>query len=136
MEKILLRGYFYINGKWYPNLITNRGATILFERVFQKTDIPPFEYIGIGLGATPVDENDTALEYEIFRKKGILTQIPNSKYCTLSVTFNKEEGNGLISEIGIFNKSSGGDMLDRSIIKPPVWKSSTEALPILFKMEL
>jgi len=127
-------GVYIINGKEYKNTITYRGYTIMFERLCLDTDIPPFQYLGIGIGATPPDPNDTSLEYEIGRQKAVYNHIPGSNSFTLSTTFPKKEISGLISEVGIFNKESGGDMLSRATINPPKWKQIGEPLPIAWKL--
>jgi hypothetical protein len=129
-----MEGEFTVNNIKYKNIITYRGYTIMFERLCLQTSTPPFEYIGIGLGATPPDINDSSLEYEIGREKANYTHIPGSNSFALSATFGKKEISGLISEVGIFNKPHGGDMLSRAIIAPPKWKSIGQALPIVWKL--
>lgn len=129
-----MEGKFIINNREYYNTITHRGYTMMFELMCLDTDTRPFEFMGIGLGATPPDINDSALEYEIGREKANYIHIPGSNSFTLSTTFSKKEISGLVSEVGIFNKPHGGDMLSRAIIVPPKWKSIGQALPIVWKL--
>jgi hypothetical protein len=114
-------------------IITHRGFTVLFERACLDSDVPPFSFIGIGLGSTPPDINDSSLEYEIGRWKANYNHIPGSTSFVLSTTIPKEKISGLLSEIGIFNKQYGGDLFARAIIVPPKWKSVGQALPVAWK---
>ena len=129
-----MKGKYIINNKEYNNTITHRGYTIMFELMCLNTDTPTFGYMGIGLGSTPPDINDSSLEYEIAREEANYTHIPGSSSFALSTTFSKKDISGLISEVGIFNKSHAGDMLSRAIISPPKWKSIGQALPIIWKL--
>jgi hypothetical protein len=131
-----MKGYIIIGKDIYRNTTSNRGISVLFQRSFTNADIPPFSYIGVGLGATPPDENDSALEYEIGRKEAVYNHISPSRSIVLSTTFPKGEIEGLISEIGIFNKSHAGDMFARALISPPKWKERNKSFPVAWKFSL
>ena len=131
-----MEGYIIIGKDIYRNITSNRGITVLFQRSFSDADVPPFEFIGIGLGAAPSDENDTSLEYEISRRKATYNHMPNARNIVLSATFPKGEVEGLISEIGIFNKSHAGDMFARALISPLKWKERNKSFPVAWKFSL
>jgi len=131
-----MKSYVILDGKIYKNTRSRRGITVLFQRLFTNTDIPPFQFIGVGLGMTPVDENDGSLEYEISRQKATYNHTPGSSSVVLSTTFPKDGIEGLISEIGIFNKPMVGDMFARSLISPPKWKERDKSLPLAWKFSL
>ena len=131
-----MEGYVIINGNIYKNMTSSRGITVLIQRLFTDTDVAPFTYISIGIGATPVDSNDSAMEYELSRQKATYNHIPGSSSVVLSATFPKGEVEGLISEVGIFNKAYSGDMFARALISPPKWKERGKSLPIAWKFSL
>lgn len=79
-----------------------------------------FSYIAVGSGTTAATQTDTTLETELYRV--IATTERSSTIAPLdtlrmwgTVTAT---ANGVLSEFGIFNDATAGDMLARKLISP------------------
>ena len=89
-------------------------------------------YIGIGTGTTAVDElRDDELENEVYRKKARVWSVGNTYFA--DVTFGQDEPTQddlEITEIGIFNAATGGNMARRWVLGTAVEKDNIDELPI------
>lgn len=119
-------------------MLTFSGIQAIYERVFyHSVDKTPFEYIGIGLGKSPVSVYDTQLEYEISRQKADIKYIPTSRSIRLSTVFPPGDTEGYISEIGIFNSDSiNSSMLARIVLDIPKYKSRSNSFPVQWRLTL
>ena len=79
----------------------------------------PFKYVAIGTGTTAASASDTALEYEVARKEGTTTRETtnvSNDTAVVEATFSSADGlsgSMAITEAGLFDASSGGNMLCR-----------------------
>jgi len=80
-----------------------------------------FKYIAIGTGTTSPSASDTALESEVKRKEASVdratTNVTNDT-AVLTASFSKADGltgTMAVTESGVFNAGSGGDMLARVV---------------------
>ena len=79
----------------------------------------PFKYVAIGTGTTAESASDTALEYEVARKEGTTTRETtnvSNDTAVVEATFSSADGlsgSMAITEAGLFDASSGGNMLCR-----------------------
>jgi len=75
-----------------------------------------FDYLAIGTGTTAFNASDTSLESETHREAGTgtrgTTSVTNDT-AQLVVTFSGYSGSEAVTEIGMFNDASAGDMLMR-----------------------
>jgi hypothetical protein len=80
-----------------------------------------FGYLAIGTGTTAESATDTALQAEVKRKLATITQVTTTiegDTAKLEAEFSSADGlSGTmsISETGIFNASTGGDLLARKV---------------------
>jgi DUF1680 family protein len=83
-----------------------------------------FGYLAIGTGTTAESATDTSLQSEIKRKPATVTQTTtyiDGDTAMLEATFSSADGlsgSHSVSETGVFNASSGGDMLARKTFTP------------------
>ncbi|MEM1540614.1 MAG: hypothetical protein QXJ07_04445 [Candidatus Bathyarchaeia archaeon] len=106
---------------WRKNIITNIGLACIIRLVFAGLTEDKFGYLAIGTGTTAESANDTALQNEVKRKTATVTQTTTTvtgDTALLEATFSSADtlsGTMTISEAGIFNASSGGDLLARKV---------------------
>jgi hypothetical protein len=80
-----------------------------------------FQYLAIGTGTTAEAVTDTALQTEIKRKSATITQTTTTitdDTALCEATFSSADGlsgTSNVSEAGIFNLSTGGDLLARKV---------------------
>ena len=104
---------------WRKNVITDVGLACMIRLIFSGLTEDKFGYIAIGTGTTAESTTDTALEAEIARKAATVSQTTTSvsgDTALLEATFSSADGltgTSNVSETGIFNASTGGDMLAR-----------------------
>jgi len=106
---------------WRKNVITDVSLACIIRLVFAGLTEDKFGYLGIGSGATPEAVTDTDLEYPIIRKASTQTQTTTTitgDTCLCEATFSSADGltgTMTISETGIFNLLTGGDLLARKV---------------------
>jgi len=104
------------------NIITNVGLACMVRLVFTGLTEDKFGYLAIGTGTAGESSTDTALKAEIKRKTATVTQTTTTvegDTALLQATFSSADGlSGThnVSETGILNASSGGDLLARKIL--------------------
>ena len=116
---ILLRGK---NGvlkfaDWVPNLVVNTGRYHIADQMSDQSQAA-MSHMAIGEGTTSAIFTDTSLQTEIHRKVlGSKTQgtDTDANKVTYFCEWPAGEGTGSITEAGIFNSASAGDMLCRSV---------------------
>lgn len=98
----------------YNTVITNAGLNEIRDWL-AGSSASTFTHIGYGTGTTEPTAEDTELESEISGIRDSATKTTAFAQVKFTDEVDSTEGNGnTISEIGIFNSSSGGDMLIRS----------------------
>lgn len=105
-----------------PNTIVSAGKAALASRINGSGSEAVFTYIAVGTGAVAVTSGDTALGAETVGSglsrvnasaSRVTTSVTNDT-ARLSNTFTVS-GTVALTEIGIFNASSGGTMLCRTV---------------------
>jgi len=109
-----------------PNLVVTAGKNYVADRMVNNSTV--MTHMAIGTGSTAAAAGNTALGSEAAR--GALT---SSTVTTNSVayveTFAAGTGTGAITEAGLFNASSGGTMLCRTVFSV-VNKGANDAMTI------
>jgi len=98
------------------NLIPNAGLAAVAGLILTDVTIAAFDYIAIGTGTTAPASTDTALGAETHREAATGTRITTAvtnDTAQLVATFSGYTGSEAITEAGIFNAATGGDMLAR-----------------------
>jgi hypothetical protein len=116
-ENLVMTGRLAIavNGevvKEVPNLVVTTGKEYVASRMKDATTTA-MSHMAVGSGSTSPAAGDTALGSELDRQALASTTV-SSNEITYVATFGAGDGTGAISEAGLFNAASGGDMLCRT----------------------
>ncbi len=144
VELVHMRNGEVINRLVTPNVITNAGKAEAAALLLTDVSGTDFDYIAIGTGTTAADATDTALEHEIVTGGGerrggadvtgsqVTTSVTNdTAQWVTTFTFTSSFA---VTESGIFNASSGGDMLCRQTFSA-INVSSGDSLQITWKVQ-
>ena len=96
-----------------PNLVVTAGKDFIAERMKDATTTA-MSHMAIGTGTTAAAAGDTALETEAGRVTLTSTTVTANAVAYVA-TFGAGTGTGAITEAGLFNASSSGDMLCRTV---------------------
>jgi hypothetical protein len=99
------------------NLVVNAGLAFIISRMV-GTSKAVMSHMGVGSGTTAAAAADTALQNPLGSRKALdSTTIAgsNNEKVTYVTTFAAGEGTGAVTEAGIFNASTSGDMLCRTV---------------------
>lgn len=111
------------------NLIVNAGRNRIAALIAEVSSAFP-SHMEIGTGTTAAAVGDTALETAVVRN-AIVSATESSGVATFKSFFSKSDANGsTISEVGMFDQSSGGTMFCRALLSTTVAKTSTISLSI------
>ena len=95
------------------NLVVTAGKNYVASRM-EGTSATAMSHMGIGTGSTAAAAGDTALGSEAARTALTSTTVTNNEVVYVD-TFGAGTGTGAITEAGVFNASSGGTMLCRTV---------------------
>lgn len=121
------------------NVITNVGKSRV-AGLINGYYTTPFKYIAIGTGTTSPSETDTALESEVARKEGstsLTTVNVTNDTAVVEATFSSADGlsgTQTISEYGLFDSASGGNMLARQVQSVTVNWDAGDTLTVRWKI--
>jgi len=123
-----------------PNQVTNAGLAEVCGLIASDITATAFDYLAIGIGTTAITAGDTTLGSEITGGGGaraaatstVDTSTPTQPYAQFVNTFSFT-GTYAVTEAGVFNASSGGDMLAAQTFSA-VNVSSGDSLNITYKI--
>lgn len=95
------------------NLVVTAGLTYIASRM-TGTSATVMSHMAVGSGSTPAALADTALGSQLGRV-ALTSSTPTANSVAYVATFPAGTGTGAITEAGIFNASSGGTMLCRTV---------------------
>jgi hypothetical protein len=96
-----------------PNLVVTSGKDYIAERMKDATTTA-MSHMAIGTGSTAAAAGDTTLGTEAGRVTLTSTTVTANAVAYVA-TFGAGTGTGAITEAGLFNASSSGDMLCRTV---------------------
>ena len=109
-----------------PNLVVTAGKNYVADRI--KNNSTVMSHMAIGTGSTAAAAGDTALGSQTARTALTSTTVTDNEIVYVD-TFAAGTGTGAITEAGIFNASSGGTMLCRTVFSV-VNKGASDAMTI------
>ena len=117
----------------FHNLVVSTGCNLIASQLNEESIAKP-SHMAIGSGTAEPKKSDRALGSELARKDFIRTS-RNDATVTYVATFGPTEGTGAVTEVGIFNASSAGDMLNRATFAV-VNKAPTDSLEITWAVTI
>lgn len=102
--------------KTVPNLVVTTGKNFIAASMLKTTTNSPvaMTHMGLGTGNTAANAADTALQTAIGTRSTVTPSVATN-VVTYSATFAAGNATGAITEAGIFNASSAGTMLCRTV---------------------
>jgi len=110
-----------------PNLVVTAGKGYVASRM-KDDSATAMSHMGIGSGSTAAAASDTALGSQLARTSLTSTTVSGADVVYVD-TFPAGTGTGAVTEAGIFNASSGGTMLCRTVFDV-VNKGASDAMTI------
>jgi hypothetical protein len=110
-----------------PNLVVTTGKNYVASRMKDAT-ATAMSHLAIGTGSTAAAAGDTALGTEVARVALTSTTV-STNTVTYVGTFAAGTGTGSITEAGIFNASSSGTLLCRTVFSV-VSKAASDEMSI------
>lgn len=112
------------------NLVLTTGKTFIAASMLKTTTNSPvaMSHMAVGAGTTAAAVGNTAMESQLGRVS-LASASSTGAVVTYTASFPAGTGTGAVTEAGIFNNSSGGDMLCRTVFSV-VNKGSDDAMSI------
>jgi hypothetical protein len=111
------------------NLVVNTGLNFIASRMKEAT-ATVMSHMTLGTGTTAAAAGDTTLETEISGARVALTSTTvTANQVTYIASFAAGTGTGAVTESGIFNASSSGTMLCRTVF-PVVNKQAGDSMTV------
>lgn len=115
------------------NLVVNTGLDYIASRMKDAT-ATAMSHMAIGSGSTAAAAGDTGLGTELGRVALTSTTVTDNAVAYVA-TFGAGTGTGAVTEAGILNAASGGDMLCRTVFSV-VNKAADDSLQITWTVTL
>jgi len=96
------------------NLIVNDGLEFICSRM-AGTSANVMSHMALGSGTTAAAAGDTDLGSILGSREALDSSTPSSNTIAYVASFEAGEGTGAVTEAGIFNAATGGDMLCRTV---------------------
>ena len=111
------------------NLVVDTGLNFIVKRMKDATaDV--MSHMSLGTGTTAAAAADTTLQTEINGSRvGLTSTTVTANQITYIASFAAGVGTGAVTEAGIFNNSTGGTMLCRTVF-PVVNKQSGDSMTV------
>jgi len=115
------------------NLIVNTGLNFICDRM--KNDETAMSHMALGSGSTAAAANDTTLGSQLGSREALDSDTVSSNTITYTSSFEAGDATGAVTEAGIFNATSGGTMLCRTVFAV-VNKSADDSLSVTWTITL
>jgi hypothetical protein len=120
------------------NLVVTTGKTFIASSLLKTTTNSPaaMSHMAVGTGQTAAAAGDTALGAEIAASRTALgTATSSGAVVTYAATFAAGVGTGAVTEAGIFNASSAGTMMCRTVFSV-VNKGANDSMTITWTVTI
>lgn len=112
------------------NLVVTAGKNVIADRMKATPAKAAMTHMAVGTNATAAAAGDTALGAEVGSSRTALTSTGVSgNVITYVCTFNAGVGTGALTEAGLFNAPSSGDMLARTVFST-ITKGASDVLTV------
>jgi hypothetical protein len=97
-----------------PNLVVNTGLAYIASRM-KDTTATAMTHMGVGAGSTATAAGNTALGDQLGSRVSLTSTTVTTNQIAYVATFGVGVGTGALTEAGIFNASTSGTMLCRTV---------------------
>ena len=115
------------------NLIVNTGLNFICDRM--KDDETAMTHMALGSGSTAAAAGDTTLGSQLGSREALDSSTVTSNQIVYVASFEAGDATGAVTEAGIFNASSGGTMLCRTVFSV-VNKAADDTLTVNWTITL
>lgn len=116
------------------NLVVSAGLTYIASRMV-GTAKDVMSHMGLGSGSTAAAAGDTDLGSLLGSREALDSSTASSNTITYVSSFEAGDATGAITEAGIFNASTGGDMLCRTVFSV-INKAADDTLSVTWTITL
>lgn len=116
------------------NLVVNTGLAYIASRMKDAT-ATAMSHMGVGTGTTAAAAANTTLETELGTRDALDSTTVSSNQIVYVATFAAGNATGAITEAGIFNASTAGTMLCRTVFAA-VNKGASDTLQITWTITI
>lgn len=116
------------------NLVVNTGLAFITSRM-AGTSSNVMSHMAIGSGTTAAAAGDTDLESILGSREALDSTTPTNNTIAYVASFEAGEGTGAVTEAGIFNASTAGTMLCRTVFSV-VNKGADDTMTITWTITL
>ena len=116
------------------NLVVNTGLNFMTSRM-KDTTLAAMTHMAVGSGTTAAAAGDTALETQISARVSLTSTTVTANAIEYVAAFGAGVSTGAITEAGIFNASTAGTMLCRTVFSV-VNKAAADTLQITWTITI
>jgi hypothetical protein len=116
------------------NLVVSAGIAFIISRM-ANTSKGVMSHMALGSGTTAAAAGQTDLVTLLGSRVALDSTTPNAANVVYVATFGPGAGTGAVTEAGVFNASTSGDMLCRTVF-PVVNKQSADTMVITWTISL
>jgi len=117
------------------NLIVNSGLNFICDRMESNSAEAVMSHMALGSGSTAAAASDTTLGTQLGSREALDSDTVSSNTITYTSSFEAGDATGAVTEAGIFNATSGGTMLCRTVFAV-VNKSADDSLSVTWQISL
>jgi hypothetical protein len=119
------------------NLVVNAGVAFVISRMVGVAK-PVMGFMALGASNQAPAASDTSLMQQLGSREAIDSAViagSNGEKVVYTCTFEAGDATGLLAEAGVFNASTGGDMLCRTVFDP-INKLASDSISIAWTVTL
>lgn len=116
------------------NLIVNTGLNFICSRMKDTTD-GAMSHMGLGSGTTAAAAGDTDLGSLLGSREALDSTTVTDNTITYVASFEAGDATGAVTEAGLFNASTSGTMLCRTVF-PVVNKGASDTMSVTWTITL
>lgn len=123
--------------RYVPNLVVSTGLALIINRLLGAGKAA-VSHMAVGISNQATAASDTGLIQQAGAREPIDTAVvagPANNWAVYTCTFEAGDGTGALTEAGVFNADTGGDMLCRTVF-PVVNKLASDSMVITWTIKL
>jgi len=137
LELLLFNGAGKLQVQYVSNLVVSSGLALLINRLLGAGKAA-ISHMAVGVSSQVASSSDTGLIQQVGSRKAISTAVvagPVNNWVVHTCVFEAGEGTGALTEAGMFNADTAGDMMCRTVF-PVVNKLASDSLTITWTIKI